>query len=203
MNSEYSKTLNELFNIILDYIQNNIETGNKLIDYRSPDELQKELKLKIYGKGISDNQLLKEVKNYLNYSVKTGNKQFFNQLYSGFTLPGFIGEIITSLTNTSMYTYEVAPFATLIEKELISKMCKIVGFNKGTGVFVTGGSNANLIAMFSARNKVFPEGKQQGIYNSNHKTLLDAFERNTRMFERNTMMFDKISNVMQNCKKNK
>lgn len=171
MNSNNIKTLNKLFKIISDYIKNNIqsESESKVVEYRTPSELKKELQLKIEDAGISNNDLLNEVNNYLKFSVKTGNKQFFNQLYSGFTIPGFIGEIITALTNTSMYTYEVAPVATLIEKELISKMCNIAGFKNGSGIFVTGGSNANLVAMFSARNKVFPDGKSIGLYN--HKKL--------------------------------
>ena len=169
MKSDYSKPLSELFNIITDYIENNIQSESKIIDYKDPSSLKKILNLGIPENGIAEDELLNEVRNYLKYSVKTGNKQFLNQFYSGFTLPGFIGEIITALTNTSMYTYEVAPVATLIEKEIISEMLKKVGFNNGSGIFVTGGSNANLIAMFSAVNKAFPERKNKGNYK--HKTL--------------------------------
>ncbi len=161
--------LTELFDIIIDYINDNINMESNVVEYKTPNELKEELNLNISDVGITENEILNEVKSYLKYSVKTGNKQFFNQLYAGFTIPGFIGEIITALTNTSMYTYEVAPVATLIEKELISKMCKIARFKNGSGTFVTGGSNANLVAMFSARNKVFPEGKTQGMYQA--KTL--------------------------------
>ncbi len=172
MNTNYFKTLTKLFDIIIDYIENNIQNSNNVIEYKNPVNLKKELNLKIQNKPISEEQLINEVENYLKYSVKTGNKQFFNQLYSGFTLPGFIAEILTSITNTSMYTFEVAPVATLIEKELISKMCNIAGFEKGSGIFVTGGSNANLIAMFSARNKVFPDSKNKGLYSTK---ILTAF----------------------------
>jgi glutamate/tyrosine decarboxylase-like PLP-dependent enzyme len=90
--------------------------------------------------------------------------QFFNQLYAGFNTPAFLGEVFTALTNTSMYTYEVAPVATLVEQELIRKMCRIVGYNDGEGVFLTGGSNANLVAMLSARNKLFPKIRHNGMY---------------------------------------
>ncbi len=162
--------LTELFDVIIDYINDNINKENKVIEYKIPVELKKELNLHVSDSGITENEVLNEVRTYLKYSTKTGNKQFFNQLYAGFTLPSFIGEIITALTNTSMYTYEVAPVATLIEKELIIKMCEIAGFENGSGTFVTGGSNANLVAMFSARNKVFPEGKTQGMYPAKNLT---------------------------------
>ncbi|MCF6365836.1 MAG: pyridoxal-dependent decarboxylase [Bacteroidales bacterium] len=173
MSVNYKETLEKLFDIIINYIDDNFKKNNKaIIEYRTPSELKKELSFKIKKAGISDKELLDEVNNYLKYSVKTGDKQFFNQLYSGFNIPGFIGEIITALTNTSMYTFEVAPVATLIEKELINKMCNIVGFKNGSGIFVTGGSNANLIAMFSARNKIFQDGKTKGMYNAK---ILTAF----------------------------
>lgn len=164
--------LQNIFNIVLNYIQQYYVNNKELIQYKTSGELARSLNLQISNSGISEDQLTEEIKTYLKYSVKTGHKQFFNQLYAGFTLPGFIAEVITALTNTSMYTYEVAPAATLIEKELIRKMCKITGFEDGSGTFVTGGSNANLIAIFSARNKVFGEGKNKGLYQSK---VLTAF----------------------------
>jgi len=167
---KHAGVLKELFEFITSYIQDNYIEEKELINFRSPSELKKDVSLMIDDKGLDENDLLKEIKTYLKYSVKTGNKQFLNQLYSGFTLPGFMAEIITALTNTSMYTYEVAPLATLIEKEVIDKMCKLAEFTDGSGTFVTGGSNANLIAMFSARNKINSESKYKGLYNSNELT---------------------------------
>lgn len=78
-------------------------------------------------------------------------------------MPGLIGEIFTSLTNTSMATYEIAPVATLIEQTLIAEMNSYIGFSQGEGTFVTGGSNANLIALMCARNQTFPNAKYQGM----------------------------------------
>ena len=119
---------------------------------------------------------------YLEYSVKTGNKQFVNQLFSGFNFPAFIGEVFTTLANTSMYTYEVAPVATMIETEMIKLMNSYTGYDDGDGIFVSGGSNANLIAMFSARNKVFPEGRFIG-YDRNLKLTAFVNEQAHYSFE--------------------
>lgn len=66
-----------------------------------------------------------------------------------------------------MYTYEVAPVATLIETEMISLMNSYAGYPDGDGIFVSGGSNANLVAMFSARNRIFPESRFDGYDRSN------------------------------------
>jgi glutamate/tyrosine decarboxylase-like PLP-dependent enzyme len=72
-----------------------------------------------------------------------------------------------------MYTYEVAPAATIIETEMIKLMNSYVGLqSNGDGIFLSGGSNANLVAMFSARNRIFPDGRFEG-YDSRLK--LKAF----------------------------
>nr|MBS0037081.1 hypothetical protein [Saprospiraceae bacterium] len=133
-----------------------------VVDFKTPGELRKIMKLAVEERGVNEKQFLQLIDDYLQYSVRTGNKQFFNQLFSGFNLPAFIGELLTTLTNTSMYTYEVAPVASVIEKEMIALMNSYVPFSNGDGIFLTGGSNGNLLAMFSARNRVFPEGRFEG-----------------------------------------
>ncbi|MFW6249093.1 MAG: pyridoxal phosphate-dependent decarboxylase family protein, partial [Bacteroidota bacterium] len=54
------------------------------------------------------------------------------------------------------------PVASLIEKEMISMMNSYIGYHQGDGIFLSGGSNANLVAMFSARNKVSPHSRFEG-----------------------------------------
>src|SRR5690606_7150456 len=100
------------------------------------------------------------------YSVRTGHPHFHNQLYGGFNFWAFLGEVITALTSTSMATFEVAPMATLIEQTLVDKMSQLAGFRahgeSGEGIMLTGGSNANFVAMLAARNSLFPHSKEQG-----------------------------------------
>ena len=154
---------NKFFDIISNFILSNKGENSKLINYKKPEELKEIIDFEIHKEGLNFEKIFKLITQYLEYSVNTGNHQFFNQLYGGFNLPAFMGEVVSAIANTSMATYEVAPVATLIETELIQKMCRITGFQNGDGIFVTGGSNANLIAMFSARNKLFPKIKSEGL----------------------------------------
>ncbi len=62
-----------------------------------------------------------------------------------------------------MYTYEVAPVATLMEKALIEKMLSFTGWEQGEGIFTSVGSQSNLYAMLLARNATFPVVKTEGI----------------------------------------
>lgn len=155
--------LDTFFRMISDYLASANHPVKKVVKYREPNELRKEIDLKVKKDGDTLDVILSDIEKYLEYAVNTGNKQFFNQLYSGHNLPAFMGEVVASATNTSMYTYEVAPVATLIENEMIGKMLGIAGFPDGEGLFLTGGSNANLVAMFSARNRKVPRVKIGGM----------------------------------------
>lgn len=158
-----NELLSRLYPIIEEYLEKSADTETPVVEYRNPDELRDLVDLELPEDGVSEAALMDLVEKYLKYSVRTGHPQFLNQLYQGFNLPGFIGEIVAALTNTSMYTYEVAPVATLVEKELISKMCAVLGFDSNEGIFLPGGSNANMTALLLARNQKVPSIKNEGI----------------------------------------
>jgi len=176
------RILEESFDKIKSYIQGNYANTQKIVEFKTPSELYELINLPVSEKGISENEFLELLDKYLDYSVKTGNKQFLNQLYSGFNFPAFIGEVFTVLANTSMYTYEVAPVATLIETEMIRLMNTYAGYTDGDGIFVSGGSNANLVAMFSARNRILPESRFEG-YDRNQKLTAFVNEQAHYSFE--------------------
>lgn len=174
--------LNEVFEKIRRYIESNADNHKPVVNYSSPAELASLINLQIEDAGVAQNEFLELVDQYLNYSVRTGSKQFLNQLYSGFNFPAFIGDVLTTLTNTSMYTYEVAPVATEIEKSMISLMNRYAGYENGDGLFVSGGSNANLVAMFSARNRALPGSRFEG-YDNNQKLTVFVNEQAHYSFE--------------------
>jgi glutamate/tyrosine decarboxylase-like PLP-dependent enzyme len=163
MENHREEVLNSIFNLINLWLRQSANPDNPVNNYRVPEQLSHELGLKIEKSGINDKELINEVEKYLNYSVKTGHPHYLNQLFGGFNFPAFIGEIITALTNTSMYTYEVAPVATLMEMRLIEKMLGFTGWETGTGAMMTGGSNTNMVAMLLARNSIFKGAKMEGI----------------------------------------
>jgi len=159
-----TKSLSDFFSIINDYFEKDKQTNKQVLTYLKPEELRQKIDLNINKQGDNIDAILDFVKEYLTYNVKSDSKQFFNQLYGGNNLPAFYGEVLTTLTNTAAHTYEVAPIAMLIEKMLIEKMSKLVGYQNGDGIFSAGGSNSNMIAMFSARNKLDFDVKNNGVY---------------------------------------
>ena len=119
-----------------------------------------DLKIPLEGHGL--NAVLDDIDTYLRSCVKTNRSEFMNPLWGGINTVGLAGEIIASLTNTSMYTYELAPLATLIEDTLLKRMGEMVGFENGAGTLTTGGSNGNMLGMLCARQAMNPSSTQSG-----------------------------------------
>lgn len=150
--------------IISNFIDENYGDIKSISSVLGPDTLRKEIDFTL-GKKHSLDQMKEFIHQYLDYSVKTGNIHFYNQLFSGFSTLGYTGDAIVAATNASMYTYEMSPVATLMENELIKKMCQLIGYDNGGGTFVTGGSNGNFLALLAARHKQNPDSKIEGLFN--------------------------------------
>lgn len=155
--------LAKVFELMNQWISESRDPESLILDYKKPEELEKILALTIDPQGSDMDGIIAEIQTYLKYAVKTGHSGYLNQLFGGFNFPAFLGELITALTNTSMYTYEVAPVATLIENALMKKMISYTGWKTGTGSLLTGGSNTNMVAMLLARNVKFENTKLNGI----------------------------------------
>ena len=86
----------------------------------------------------------------LDYSVRTGHPLFFNQLYARPEPAAVAGEWLVAAATTNVHTYEVAPVFTLVEAEVVAKMAALVGYGAADaeGLFVPGGSSANLYGAF-------------------------------------------------------
>ena len=153
------------------YVRENADSRVPVVEYADAASLRDRLDLSLSGKGVPLNELLASVESYLRYGVRTGHRQFFNQLYGGFCPAGFLGDVFTALTNTSMYTYEVAPVATLMELALLDKMNAHLGFSDGEGIFCSGGSNANTIGVLCARDRAFP-GVRTGGWSGDERPAL-------------------------------
>ncbi|NOX86161.1 MAG: glutamate decarboxylase [Chlorobi bacterium] len=161
------RILRRLFRMIGRYLNQNNSPDTPVLHYLEPDNLKKRMDLTIGEAGMDNEWLVKILRKYLRYSVRTTHRNFSNQLFSAFNFPSFIGEIIATLTNTTMATYEAAPLGTLIEQEIIDKMNRLIGFktedNPADGIMVPGGSYANLMGLMCARYKAVPETKEKGI----------------------------------------
>ncbi len=140
------------------------QKNGKFLDYHNPQELRALLDLERPGKTGDWQEIFDWVDKYLSYSAKTNHPMFVNRMWVGANLPSIVGEMVTAVTNTSACTYESAPVSTLMERYMIGKMLEIAGFRNGEGQMTTGSSNANMIAMMTARNLADISIKKQGLF---------------------------------------
>ena len=160
--NENIKVWQELTLLIQDYFKENHKKETPVVKYEPATKLKGKLNLKLRDEAANTEELLGEIKNYLKYSVRTTHPQFNNQLQAGANFEALLGEIISFITNTTMATFEVAPVASLIEAKLVEELNKKIGYYDGGGIMLTGGSNANLLALHCARNSHVAEVKYKG-----------------------------------------
>lgn len=134
----------------------------------SPSSLQKisDLKLPLEGMGLEN--ALSDLATFFEHSIRTHAPGFMNPLWGGMSITGVAGDMVASVTNNSMYTRELSPFASLIEIEIIRRACELVGYTHGFGTFTSGGSNGNLMGLLCARQHLIRDSGLNGFNGSRH-----------------------------------
>ncbi|XP_022911873.1 acidic amino acid decarboxylase GADL1-like [Onthophagus taurus] len=137
---------------------------DKVVLWKSPDNLQNLFDLEVQQNGDGHEKLLSLIKSTIKYSVRTGHPYFINQLFSGLDPYGLAGQWLTDALNASVYTYEVAPVFTLMESCIIKEMCRMIGAGWSDGIFCPGGSTGNGIALNLARYNFCSNIKRMGSF---------------------------------------
>ncbi|KAI6216733.1 Glutamate decarboxylase 1 [Aphelenchoides fujianensis] len=171
--------LQEVVNVLLDYIKELNDRSSKILEFHHPDEVKKLIDLSIPEKPLPLDSLLKSCQEVLKLGVKTGHPRFFNQISCGLDLVSMAGEWLTATANTNMFTYEISPLYILMEKEVMRKMIDLIGWpaDKGDGTFTSGGAIANMYAMNVARHQYYPPHQVVGM--SGAKTLCCFISENS------------------------
>ncbi|NNE30967.1 MAG: aminotransferase class V-fold PLP-dependent enzyme [Winogradskyella sp.] len=139
---------NELSKLLLD-----LEKTQPVAKPIASSQLQNTLDLSLNENGISNEELKEILKTVVKRTPKTASKSFFNQLYGGRVNKATLGDLLAVMLNSSMYTYKVAGLHVGIEKEVISEICKLVGYtSNGAGTIAPGGSMSNMMALIMARD---------------------------------------------------
>ncbi len=126
------------------------------------------------GKGIPFDDVEKILNLIQDHSISTRSPFFMNQLFSGIHPQALLAEKIIAQTKTTMATHEASPVFARIESEVVSQLCKLIGWSekKSEGVAVPGGSSANFMALQLAKQRKFPEAKKQGLGGKTFKIFI-------------------------------
>lgn len=122
----------------------------KVVNLASPEDLCKAINVSL-GEGRTDDEVLRSIEEVLKYSMRTSHPNFHNQLFAACHPLGIVGELCTTVANSSMYTFEVAPSFLVLEREVFQKMGSFVGWENADGMFCPGGSMSNFYGMNLAR----------------------------------------------------
>jgi len=154
--------LQEIFDILLDYIKKSNDRSNKILDFHHPDQILEAMDFSLPEKPQPLDQIFVDCKDTLKYQVKTGHPRFLNQLSQGLDIVSMAGEWLAATANTNMFTYEIAPVFIMMEHEVLKKMREIIGFEDGDSILAPGGSISNMYGLLCARHKYFPDFKNKG-----------------------------------------
>eukprot|EP00553_Chaetoceros_curvisetus_P004235 CAMPEP_0204628500 /NCGR_PEP_ID=MMETSP0717-20131115/15979_1 /ASSEMBLY_ACC=CAM_ASM_000666 /TAXON_ID=230516 /ORGANISM="Chaetoceros curvisetus" /LENGTH=632 /DNA_ID=CAMNT_0051645129 /DNA_START=46 /DNA_END=1944 /DNA_ORIENTATION=+ len=101
---------------------NNNNNKNNNTDHKSLKQLQLD----------KVQQMMKCFQMIQTYSVNTNHPYFFNQLFGAVDPVALAAEVIALSVNTSAYTWETAPVFTLIEREVLAHVHRLV-FHRDAG----------------------------------------------------------------------
>lgn len=90
---------------------------------------------------------------YIKNAISFHNPNYVAHLNCPITLPSIVAEMITTTINTAVETWDQSTSATFIEQEVIRWICNEFQFPKNSdGVFTSGGTQSNFMALLMARD---------------------------------------------------
>ena len=148
---EYKKIIEETVQAILETFSTDSAYSGP-----TPQELQKIVQQDsiLPEKGLGWQKTLELTKTkILPNLLKTSSTNYMPHLHSPAILESIASELIISTFNQSMDSWDQGPVATEIETEVITHLCRLFGFRRGSdGVFTSGGSQSNETAITLARD---------------------------------------------------
>ena len=140
------------------------EKEDPVVQPTDPETLKKQLDLTLEDEGVDEKRFMEALESVVLSTPRTASKMFFNQLFGGRQGKATLGELMSVLLNSSMYTYKVAGPQVLVEKEIVEKIIELLNYGDGAGgTMAAGGSMTNLMAMIMARDKCMPEIRKNGV----------------------------------------
>ncbi len=90
---------------------------------------------------------------YIQKAIAFHNPNYVAHLNCPITLPSIVAEMIATTINTAVETWDQSTSATFIEQEVIRWICNEFAFSDiSDGVFTSGGTQSNFMALLMARD---------------------------------------------------
>ena len=115
--------------LALEHIQS--ETTIPVRPYRTPEEAYASLEIAIEEAGLPFDVVVEKLRRLMLDTPTTASRRFFNQLFAGRDAVATMADMLVDVANISMYTWKVAGPQILVEREVIERMKRFIGFEHG------------------------------------------------------------------------
>ena len=158
--TEYILNSTQLENAVKDFVHDFCLDKHDIHTHpvtKEADQLQieklKQIGIPSQGRPVTEvvNEMINEV---YKYSGNANHPRFFGFVPGPASSVSWLGDVMTSAYNIHAGGSKLAPTVNCIEQEVIRWLSSQVGFGKSSGgIFVSGGSMANITALTAARDK--------------------------------------------------
>ncbi|EGR31728.1 hypothetical protein IMG5_103290 [Ichthyophthirius multifiliis] len=164
---EYSiDFLQEEFKLLKQLIKQSKQGTSKVINFKTPQDLENHIDLNIPQQPTSDQQILDFLQKVGDLSVKTSSVHFYNNLFGGINEYSLSADYLTSTLNGTIGNMETSSLYRKMENILFKTIAqKYLKWESFSGIFSSGGSQANFYGIELAKYWKFPEKKYTCIQN--------------------------------------
>lgn len=147
--ADYRRHMQAAVAAVADWLQDpQLYPGGRLEDLRARIRFQAAAD----GLGLPA-ALARVVALFLDNSLKVHHPHSLAHLHCPTLLAAQVAEVLINATNQSMDSWDQSPAASLMEIELVAWLCRKTGYGAGSGgVFTSGGTQSNLMALLLARD---------------------------------------------------
>ncbi|MBU5592975.1 aspartate aminotransferase family protein [Clostridium sp. MSJ-4] len=167
MNKQEMTLNNQVQRAVEDFVQrfcadNRELATNRIIEKADESQISKLKKIEIPAKGCPIDTVVTEMmEEVYKYRALSNHPRFFGFVPGPASMLSWLGDIMTAAYNIHAATWSTSSAASCIEQNLIHWLCTKAGYTKKSGgLFVSGGSMANMTALTAARDKILKEEKQ-------------------------------------------
>ncbi|MTI33269.1 pyridoxal phosphate-dependent decarboxylase family protein [Xanthovirga aplysinae] len=144
------------------HVLNFLENRDTPFSGVQPEELKKRfdlIDLDNSQQNVDFEKVLEEVKDlYLDHAVAFHHPKYIAHLNCPILTPAIAAEVLISSVNSSLDTWDQSAGGTLIEQKLIRWTCDLIGYkDQADGIFTSGGTQSNLMALLMARDQFCQE----------------------------------------------
>ena len=125
--------LDVINDLLLPYLDKRDDDSQPVVKYIDPPQMHERINKIMIDEGPSSPDDIKTaVQECLDFSVKMGHRNCLNQLFHRADPVAILGDFVTSVMNTSIYTYELAPFITVLELEVVDRFAELLGWTSAS-----------------------------------------------------------------------